>query len=44
VPAVAGYYGGTTANPPTAAYVAYVRCAARAYGAGTVRDLSRCFA
>ncbi|HEY2959697.1 MAG TPA: hypothetical protein VGM21_16040 [Actinomycetota bacterium] len=44
VPAVAGYYGGTTANPPTAAYVAHVRCAARAYGAGTVRDLTRCFA
>jgi hypothetical protein len=44
VPAVAGYYGGTTANPPTAAYVARVRCAARAYGGGTVRDLTRCFA
>ncbi len=44
VPAVAGYYGGTTANPSTAAYVAHVRCAARAYGGGTVRDLSRCFA
>ena len=44
MPAVAGYSGGTTANPPTAAYVAYVRCAARAYGAGTIRDLSRCFA
>ncbi len=44
VPAVAGYYGGTTANPPTAAYVAHVRCAARAYGTGTVRDLTRCFA
>jgi hypothetical protein len=44
VPAVAGYYGATTANPPTAAYVAHVRCAARAYGAGTVRDLARCFA
>jgi hypothetical protein len=43
VAAVAGYYGGTTANPPTAAYVAHVRCAARAYGAGTVRDLTRCF-
>jgi hypothetical protein len=44
VPAVAGYYGKTIANPPTAAYVAHVRCAARAYGAGTVRDLTRCFA
>ncbi len=44
VPAIAGYYGGTVANPPTAAYVAHVRCAARAYGAGTVRDLTRCFA
>jgi hypothetical protein len=44
VPAVAGYYGGTTANPPTAAYVTHVRCAARAYGTGTVRDLTRCFA
>jgi hypothetical protein len=44
VPAVAGYYGGTTANPPTAAYVAHVHCAARAYGGGTVRDLTRCFA
>ena len=44
VPAIAGYYGGTTANPPTAAYVAHVRCAARAYGGGTVRDLTRCFA
>jgi hypothetical protein len=44
VPAVAGYYGGTTANPPTAAYVTHVRCAAQAYGAGTVRDLTRCFA
>jgi hypothetical protein len=44
VPAVAGYYGGTTANPPTAAYVTHVRCAARAYGAGTVGDLARCFA
>ncbi len=44
VAAVAGYYGGTTANPPTAAYVAHVRCAARAYGAGTVGDLTRCFA
>jgi hypothetical protein len=44
VPAVAGYYGGTTANPPTAAYVTHVRCAARAYGGGTVRDLTRCFA
>jgi hypothetical protein len=43
VPAVAGYYGGTTANPPTAAYVAHVRCAARVYSAGTVRDLTRCF-
>jgi hypothetical protein len=43
VPAIAGYYGGTTANPPTTAYVAHVRCAARAYGAGTVRDLTRCF-
>jgi hypothetical protein len=44
VPAVAGYYGGTTANPPTAAYIAHVRCAAHAYGAGTVGDLTRCFA
>jgi len=44
VPAIAGYYGGTTANPPTAAYVAHVRCAARAYGTGTVGDLTRCFA
>ncbi len=44
IPAVAGYYGGTTANPPTAAYVTHVRCAARAYGTGTVRDLTRCFA
>jgi len=44
VPAIAGYYGGTTANPTTAAYVAHVRCAARAYGGGTVRDLTRCFA
>ena len=44
VPAIAGYYGGTTANPPTAAYVAHVRCAARAYGGGTVRALTRCFA
>jgi hypothetical protein len=44
VPAIAGYYGGTTANPPTAAYVAHVRCAARAYSGGTVRDLTRCFA
>jgi hypothetical protein len=44
VPAIAGYYGGITANPPTAAYVAHVRCAARAYGDGTVRDLTRCFA
>jgi hypothetical protein len=44
VPAVASYYGGTTANPPTAAYVAHVRCAARAYRTGTVRDLTRCFA
>jgi len=44
VPAVAGYYGKTIANPPTAAYVAHVRCAARAYGTGTVRDLTRCFA
>jgi hypothetical protein len=43
VPAIVGYYGGTTANPTTAAYVAHVRCAARAYGAGTVRDLTRCF-
>ncbi len=43
VPAIAGYYGGTTANPPTAAYVTHVRCAARAYGGGTVRDLTRCF-
>jgi hypothetical protein len=43
VAAVAGYYGGTTANPPTAAYVAHVRCAAHAYGGGTVRDLTRCF-
>jgi hypothetical protein len=42
VPAIAGYYGGTTANPPTAAYVAHVRCAARAYGAGTVGDLTSC--
>jgi hypothetical protein len=41
--AVAGYYGGTTANPPTAAYVTHVRCAARAYGAGTIRDLTSCF-
>jgi hypothetical protein len=44
VPAIAGYYGKTIANPPTAAYVAHVRCAARAYGGGTVRDLIRCFA
>jgi hypothetical protein len=44
VPAVAGYYGKTIANPPTAAYVTHVRCAAHAYGAGTVRDLTRCFA
>ncbi|HEY2959003.1 MAG TPA: hypothetical protein VGM21_12470 [Actinomycetota bacterium] len=43
IPAIAGYYGGTTANPPTAAYVTHVRCAARAYGGGTVRDLTRCF-
>jgi hypothetical protein len=43
VAAVAGYYGGTTANPPTAAYVAHVRCAAHAYGGGTVHDLTRCF-
>jgi hypothetical protein len=44
VAAIAGYYGGTTANPPTAAYVAHVRCAAGAYGGGTIRDLDRCFA
>ena len=44
VPAIAGYYGKTIANPPTAAYVAHVRCAARAYGGGSVRDLTRCFA
>jgi hypothetical protein len=44
VAAAAGYYGGTTANPPTAAYVGHVRCAARAYGAGTIGDLTRCFA
>jgi hypothetical protein len=44
VAAVAGYYGGTTANPPTADYVAHVRCAARAYAAGTLHDLTRCFA